>query len=89
MMTPEREQWLLDNLSDQPMRATSCVIPIGAESITIPVDYIAAKHTVMGMMHDRARELGWPVHEHPGDHVLLVGDPEGTVDLILKITGDN
>ncbi len=88
MMPREREQWLLDNLTDQPMRATACKIPVGAESITVPVDYIAAKHTVMGMMHDRARALGWPVHDHPGDHALLVGDPEGTTDLILKITGD-
>lgn len=89
MMTPERQQWLLDNLSDQPMRATACVIPVGAESMTIPVDYIASKHTVMSLMHNRARELGWPVHDHPGDHALLVGDPEGTVDLILKITRDS
>ena len=89
MMAAGREQWLLDNLSDQPMRATACIIPIGAESMTVPVDYIASKYTVMGMMHDRARELGWPIHDHPGDHALLVGDPEGTVDLILKITGDN
>lgn len=88
MMAPEREQWLLANLSDQPMRATTSAIPVGAGAIDKPVDYIAAKHTVMGMMHDRARELGWPVHDHPGDHALLVGDPEGTVDLILKITGD-
>lgn len=89
MMAPEREKWLLDNLSDQPMRATACVIPVGAESIKVPVDYIAAKHTVMGMMHDRARQLGWPVHDHPGDHALLVGDPEGTTDLILKIAAGN
>jgi len=89
MMAPEREKWLLDNLSDQPMRATACVIAVGAESIKVPVDYIAAKHTVMGMMHDRARQLGWPVHDHPGDHALLVGDPEGTTDLILKITAGN
>lgn len=88
MMPREREQWLLDNLSDQPMRATACKIAVGAESIKVPVDYIAAKHTVMGRMHDRARALGWPVHDHPGDHALLVGDPEGTVDLILKITGN-
>ena len=38
-------------------------------------------------MHDRARELGWTIHDHPGDHALLVGDPEGTTDLILKISG--
>ncbi len=87
MMTPERQEWLLANLSDQPMRVTACVIPVGAETIAGPVDYIAAQHTVMGQMHERARALGWTMHDHPGDHALLVGDPEGTVGLILKIAG--
>ena len=88
IMAPERQEWLLANLSDQPMRVTACAIPVGAEAIDKPVDYIAAQHTVMTAMHDRARALGWPVHDHPGDHALLVGDPEGTVDLILAISGD-
>ena len=85
MMNRDREQWLLDHLSDQPMRATCCVIPVGAESITHKVDYIAAKHTIMTAMHDRARTLGWTLHEHPGDHAFNVGDPEGVTDMILKI----
>lgn len=87
MMDPEREKWLLDHLSDQPMRATSCAIAVGAEAITHPVDYVAAEHTIMGMMHDRARALGWPVHTHPGDHAFTVGDPEGLCDIILRIVG--
>jgi hypothetical protein len=86
LMDPAREKWLLDNLSDQPMKATACVIPVGAETISKPVDYIAAAVTVMTAMHDRARALDWTIHDHPGDHALLVGDPEGTVDLILNIT---
>lgn len=87
LMDRAREQWLLDHLSDQPMRATCCVIPVGAESITCPVDYVAAQHTIMTAMHDRARALGWPVHAHPGDHAFIVGDPEGVTELILKIAG--
>lgn len=87
MMDRAREQWLLDHLSDQPMRATSGVIAVGSESITHPVDYVAAQHTVMTAMHDRARALGWPVHDHPGDHAFIVGDPEGVTDVILKIVG--
>lgn len=86
-MDRDREKWLLDHLSDQPMRATSCAIAVGAESIKHPVDYIAAEKTIMGMMHERAHELGWPVHNHPGDHAFNVGDPEGVADLILKIVG--
>ena len=87
LMDRDREQWLLDRLSDQPMRATCCAIPVGAESIAVPVDYVAAQHTIMTAMHDRARALGWPVHDHPGDHAFVVGDPEGVTDLILKIAG--
>lgn len=87
MMDPTREKWLLDHLSDQPMRATCCAIKVGAESISVPVDYIAAKHTIMTAMHERARALGWPVHDHPGDHAFNVGDPEGVTDMILEIAG--
>ena len=87
MMDPAREKWLLDHLSDQPMRATCCAIAVGSEAIKLPVDYVAAKHTIMTAMHDRARALGWPVHEHPGDHAFNVGDPEGVCDIILGIVG--
>ena len=87
LMDREREQWLLEHLSDQPMRATCCMIAVGAESIQLPVDYVAAQHTIMAAMHDRARALGWPVHDHPGDHAFIVGDPEGVTDIILKIAG--
>ena len=87
LMDRDREQWLLAHLSDQPMRATCCAIPVGAESIAVPVDYVAAQHTIMAAMHNRARALGWPVHNHPGDHAFVVGDPEGVTDLILKIAG--
>ena len=87
LMDRGREQWLLDHLSDQPMRATCCAIPVGAETIRHPVDYVAAQHTVMTAMHDRARALGWPIHSHPGDHAFIVGDPEGVCDIVLKIVG--
>ncbi len=87
MMSAERQQWLLDRLSDQPMRVTSCVIPVGAEAIKHPVDYIAAAHTIMTPMHERARALGWTMHAHPGDHCPQVGDPEGTVKILLEVEG--
>lgn len=85
LMAREREQWLLDHLSDMPLRCSVSRIETGAESLKIPVDYIAAEHTIMQPMHQRARDLGWTMHQHPGDHALLVGDPEGVADLILKI----
>jgi pimeloyl-ACP methyl ester carboxylesterase len=87
MMDRDREQWLLDHLSDMPVRCTVSPIAVGADQVTKPVDYIAAKHTIMTPMHDRARALGWTIHEHPGDHALLAGDPEGTAKLILDIAG--
>jgi pimeloyl-ACP methyl ester carboxylesterase len=87
IMSAERQSWLLDHLSDQPMRATCCAIPVGAESIKLAVDYVAARHTIMSTMHDRARALGWTMHEHPGDHAFIVGDPEGVSEIILRIVG--
>ncbi|MDE2463356.1 MAG: alpha/beta hydrolase, partial [Alphaproteobacteria bacterium] len=57
----------------------------GAETIRKPVDYIAAKHTIMNSMHERARALGWTMHHHDADHAFLVGDPEGVSQMILSI----
>ena len=87
LMAPDREKWLLDHLSDQPMRATSCAMAVGAESVRHPADYVAAEHTIMTAMHDRARALGWTMHQHPGDHAFNVGDPEGVCEIILTIAG--
>jgi pimeloyl-ACP methyl ester carboxylesterase len=87
LMDRAREQWLLDHLSDMPLRCTVSPIATGAEAIDIPVDYVAAEHTIMQPMHARAAALGWTMHRHSGDHALLVGDPEGVADLILKIAG--
>lgn len=87
LMAPDREKWLLDHLSDQPMRATSCAMAVGAESVQHPADYVAAEHTIMTAMHDRARALGWTMHQHPGDHAFNVGDPEGVCEIILTIAG--
>jgi pimeloyl-ACP methyl ester carboxylesterase len=85
-MPRDREQWLLDHLTDQPLRCVVAPITVGAETIRKPVDYVAAKSTIMApLMHDRARALGWTMHDHPGDHAFLVGDPEGTAKLILQI----
>ncbi|MEI9984737.1 MAG: alpha/beta hydrolase [Aliidongia sp.] len=87
LMDRDRETWLLDHLSDMPLRCTVSPIAIGAETIQKPVDYIAAEVTIMTAMHERAQALGWTMHRHPGDHALLVGDPEGTAKLILDIAG--
>jgi pimeloyl-ACP methyl ester carboxylesterase len=83
LMDRDRERWLLDHLSDQPLRCILAPIKVGAETIRKPVHYVAARHTIMGAMHDRARALGWTMHDHAGDHAFLVGDPEGTAKLIL------
>src|SRR3546814_3081675 len=72
MMSREREQWLLDHLSNMPLRCTVSPIEYGAETIKKPVDYVAAKHTIMTSMHDRARALGWTIHDHEGDRKSVV-----------------
>jgi hypothetical protein len=47
------------------------------------VHYLASAHTIMTAMHERARALGWTMHAHPGDHAMLVGDPESVAQLAL------
>ncbi len=85
LMDRDREAWLLGHLSDQPLRCIVAPIAKGAETIGKLVHYVAAQHTIMGMMHGRARELGWTMHAHDGDHAFLVGDPEGTAKLVLDV----
>ena len=87
MMSREREAWLLGHLSDMPLRGIVSPVVVGAETVSKPVDYVAAEHTIMGPMHERARALGWTMRTHPGDHAFLVGDPEGTAKLILDVAG--
>jgi pimeloyl-ACP methyl ester carboxylesterase len=84
LMDPAREAWLLDHLSDMPLRCTVSPIAVGAEFIRKPVHYIAARHTIMTPMHARARALGWTMHDHPGDHAMLVGDPDGVAAIVLR-----
>lgn len=85
-MPAETQQWLLDHLSEMPTSCGVYPVAVGAESLDKPVEYIATTDTIMQGMHARARELGWPVHELDGDHVVLIGDVKGTVDLIEKIS---
>jgi hypothetical protein len=68
---------------------TACAVNpvrVGAEVIKKPVDYIAMSDTIMKPMHQRARDLGWNVHEVRGDHAILVGDPDTTVRLLEKFS---
>lgn len=84
-MSAERQQWLLDHMTDQPLACTVNPITTGAEKVTKPVDYVAASNTIMLAMHDRARELGWTVHDIQGDHGFLVGQPEWTAEFLLGL----
>ena len=85
MMDADRQAWLLAHLSDMPMRCVVSPIAVGAEAMHLPVHYVAAQHTIMTPMHERARALGWTMHTHPGDHAMLVGDPEGTARILLDV----
>jgi pimeloyl-ACP methyl ester carboxylesterase len=82
-MSAQRQQWLLSHLTDMPLAATVTPVAVGAESIGLPVDYLAATETLMkAVMHPRARALGWRLHEIEGDHLFPIGDPETTARLL-------
>lgn len=84
-MPAERQQWLLDHLSDQPLPCTLTPVKVGAEMLKKPVDYVAVTETIMKPLHARAAELGWTVHELEGDHAFLVGQPEWTANFLLSL----
>lgn len=82
-MSAERQEWMLKLLGNMPTIAGVTPVEVGAETIKLPVDYIAVSVSVMKpIMHDRAKKLGWTVHEVDGDHAILVGDPDTTVKLL-------
>jgi len=57
-----------------------------AEKLTgKPVDYVAVSDTIMKPLHERARALGWTVHELEGDHAFIVGQPEWTATFLLGL----
>lgn len=85
LMSAERQQWMLDHLSEMPTSANVSPVAVGAEQVTKPVEYIACTQTIMVPMHARAKELGWNVHEFEGDHAVMVGDPERTVELLESL----
>jgi pimeloyl-ACP methyl ester carboxylesterase len=78
-MSAQRQQWLLSHLTNMPLAATVTPAAVGAESMGLPVDYLAATETLMRpIMHPRARALGWRLREIEGDHLFPIGDPEAT-----------
>lgn len=83
-MSADRQQWLLEHLTDQPLACTVNPISVGAEAVSLPVDYVAASNTIMKPMHDRARKLSWTLHDIKGDHAFLVGQAEWTADFLLR-----
>jgi pimeloyl-ACP methyl ester carboxylesterase len=84
-MSAERQEWMLGHLTNMPTSSVVNPVVVGAEAIKSPVDYIAVSDTVMKPMHERARKLGWTMHEVEGDHAILVGDPQTTANLLGKI----
>ena len=66
--------------------AVACVAVVGvADQLKGQVDYIAASHTIMTPMHQRAKELGWTVHPFEGDHSMIVGQPEKMVEFLQTL----
>jgi pimeloyl-ACP methyl ester carboxylesterase len=84
-MSDDRAAWLLDHLSDMPLACTVTPIVVGADQLKGAVDYIAASHTIMTPMHQRAKDLGWTVHPFEGDHSMIVGQPEKMVEFLQTL----
>lgn len=84
-MPAERLEWLLDHLSDMPMRSVIDPVAVGVETLPRTTDYIAAKSDpTLARSHERAVELGWQVHEWKADHSFIVGQAEAVADFLLK-----
>lgn len=80
----ERLQWLLEHLSDMPLRSVVDPVAVGVETLPRTTEYIAAKNDpTMAKSHERAVELGWQVHEWKADHSFIVGYPEKVTDFLL------
>jgi len=86
-MSPERQQWMLDKITDIPLRCMVDPVRVGGDSLTIPVEYLAVREgTPMLGMHQRARELGWSFSTTPADcdHTFPIGQPQIAVDFLMK-----
>jgi pimeloyl-ACP methyl ester carboxylesterase len=83
-MSPERQQWMLDRMSDMPMRGVVSPIAVGAASLGPGVDYLGIPNDVMVPMHARARALGWQVTLAGAnlDHAFIVGAPDVAIDYL-------
>ena len=83
-MPAERQAWMLDHMSDMPMRCMVSPVAVGGAALDIPVHYLGIVGDVMEPQHAKARDLGWDV-ETTGpdvDHAFIVGAPERALDFI-------
>lgn len=85
-MSADRDAWVFRHLTDMPLSANICAIPVGADAITHRVDYLGVPHTMMHPMHARADALGWTVHQLGGDrdHMVHVGDPDAVLTYLIE-----
>jgi pimeloyl-ACP methyl ester carboxylesterase len=87
-MSAERQQWMLDRMSDMPMRGLVSPVTTGASAIRRPVDYLGVPTDVRGPMHQRARGLGWSVSmvAEGLDHAFIVAEPGVVAEFLLSKT---
>ena len=86
-MSPERQAWMLDKLTDLPLRSMVDPVRVGADSLTIPVEYLAVPGgSPVLNMHQRARDLGWNISTAPDgcDHAFPFGQPDIAFDFIMN-----
>src|SRR3546814_15723275 len=86
-MSPERDKWMFEHMTDMPLSANICPIPLGADSIRRAVDSLAVPFTMMTPMPEGAEALGCNGQRVGGvrDDVVNLGELEGG----LKHVGSN
>src|SRR3546814_13603110 len=57
-MSPERDKWMFEHMTDMPLSANICTITLGADSIRRAVDYLAVPFTILTPMPAHAAALG-------------------------------
>lgn len=88
-MPAEREKWMLDKITEIPLRCMVDPVRYGADSLRIPVEYLAVpEQTPMLAMHQRARDLGWKVSMTPVecDHTFPLGQPEIVAGFLTNLS---
>src|SRR3546814_13242068 len=57
-MSPERDKWMFEHMTDMPLSANICPIPLGADSLRRAVDYLDVPFPMIHPQHPPAEPCG-------------------------------